>query len=82
MLEAILNIIKRDGYISRSKIAEELGIDEKIISDGIDQLIRMGYLTQESTSSDCNTFCKSCPSAKSCSKEIVKTFKLTEKRKK
>ena len=82
MLEAILNIIKRDGYISRSKIAEELGIDEDIISDGIDQLIRMGYLTEDTTGEDCQSFCTNCPFAKNCSKEIVKTFKLTQKGKK
>ena len=79
MLQDILKIITRDGYISRTQIAEELKVDLNIIDEGISQLLRMGYLEEERTGENCSTFCGNCPFAKNCNKEIVKTFKLSEK---
>ena len=49
----------------------ELGITEAVVADGIDQLVRMGYLTEEETGQGCATTCKSCPFANTCGKEIV-----------
>lgn len=79
MLEDILRIINRDRYISRSMIARELKIGEEMVDEGISQLSRMGYILEEESGEDCSTFCANCPLAKSCNKEIVKTFKISSK---
>lgn len=79
MLQDILKIINRDSYISKTRIARELNIHEGVVEDAINRLVEMGYLSEEKTSADCADSCKGCPFAKSCNKEIVKAFKLSEK---
>ncbi|MFA5536507.1 MAG: winged helix-turn-helix domain-containing protein [Bacillota bacterium] len=79
MLKDILRIINRDGLISRTILADELNLTQAVVDDGIDQLLRMGYLLEEKTGENCSTFCTSCPFAKNCSKEIIKTFQISEK---
>lgn len=79
MLGNILRIINRDGYISRAMLAGELNIPEEIINEGINQLLRMGYIFQEETGQDCATFCVKCSFAKNCNKEIIKTFAISNK---
>ncbi|NMA94836.1 MAG: hypothetical protein GX974_02205 [Clostridiales bacterium] len=79
MLEDILKIINRDGYISRSMIASELNIPQGLVDDGIGELLRMGHILEEETGEDCVTFCANCPFAKNCSKEIVQSYKISDK---
>lgn len=79
MLEDILKIIDRDGYISRTAIGGELGLSKDIIDDGFNQLVRLGYLIEEETSQGCNVSCGNCPFAKTCSKDIITTYKVTAK---
>ena len=79
MLQDILKIINRDRYISKSMIAKELNLPLEVIEDGINQLLRMGYIVEEETGQGCATACGNCPYAKSCSKEIVKTFEISSK---
>ena len=79
MLKDMLRIIKRDGYIARARIADELNISEGMVDDGMIQLLRMGYLIEEKTGTDCPTACSKCPYAKSCNKEIVKSFRISDK---
>ncbi len=79
MLDRILRIIDRDGYISRSRLAGELNLPREMIDEGIGQLIRMGYLVEENTAEGCSTICAKCPFAKNCGKEIVKIFKISGK---
>ncbi|NMB32906.1 MAG: winged helix-turn-helix transcriptional regulator [Clostridium sp.] len=79
MLKNILKIIDRDGYISRTQLARELGISKEMVDEGMNQIMRMGYLQEEKTGIDCSTTCAGCPFAKSCSKEIVRGFKISER---
>ncbi len=79
MLKNILNIVNRDGYISRSRIAAELNTTKEVIDQGIHQLLKMEYLLEENTGADCSTICAKCPFANNCSKEIVRTFKILNK---
>ncbi|NLA25894.1 MAG: hypothetical protein GX878_00715 [Firmicutes bacterium] len=79
MLKGILKIINRDGYISRSRLAKELGVVQDVVDDGMAQLLRMGYLVEEERGADCATSCANCPFARNCSKEIVKVFKISDK---
>ena len=79
MLKDILKIIHRDGFFSRRMLAQELSLSEEMIDDGINQLVRMGYLLEEETGADCVSICSGCAFAKNCNKEIVKTFKISDK---
>jgi hypothetical protein len=77
MLKDILKIIDRDGYISRVQLARELNVNKEIIDDGIEQLLRMGFLVEEETGDNCASYCSKCLFAKSCNKEIVKTYRMS-----
>ncbi|HHT50809.1 MAG TPA: winged helix-turn-helix domain-containing protein [Eubacteriaceae bacterium] len=79
MLKEILRIINREGYISIVSIAKELNISGQLVEDGVKQLVRMCYILEEKTGEDCSTFCGNCPFAKNCSKEIVKTYNISDK---
>lgn len=71
--------MKRDGLLARSSISAELKTSKEMVDDAIGQLLRMGYLAEDKTSEGCADFCSTCPFAKNCQKEIVKTFKITGK---
>ena len=79
MLMEILKIIERDGFIKRESIASELDVMVEIVDDGLDQLVRMGFLKEEATGESCSSFCSKCPFANNCSKDVVKTYSLTNK---
>lgn len=79
MLKDILKVINRDGYLSRSMLAKELGLSEDMIDEGINQLQRMGYIIKEETGESCSTACVNCPFAKTCNKDIITTYKISEK---
>ncbi|MCK9177054.1 MAG: FeoC-like transcriptional regulator [Clostridiales bacterium] len=78
MLKDILMIIDRDRKISRSHISRELNIEDTLVDDGISQLIRMGFILEEA-GADCVVACSNCPFIKSCQKEIVKIFQISQK---
>ncbi|NMB06806.1 MAG: winged helix-turn-helix transcriptional regulator [Tissierellia bacterium] len=79
MLKKILFEIKNMGYISISNIAHKLNMSEELIEDGINQLIRMGYIKENENTNSCNTSCGNCPYANTCNKTFVKTMEITEK---
>lgn len=79
MLGDLLRIISRGGYISRFQLAGELNVFKEMVDEGIDQLLRMGYLLAENTGEGCSTFCTKCPYAENCNKEIVKVFRISAK---
>ncbi len=79
MIKEILRIIDRDGYISKTQIAHELGTSSGMVDAIISQLLETGYLLYESTGENCSTICAKCPFAQNCSKEIIKIFKMSDK---
>lgn len=79
MLKDILMIIDRDRKISRSHISREINIEDTLVDDGISQLIRMGFILEEEAGADCVVACSNCPFIKSCQKEIVKIFQISQK---
>ena len=79
ILKDILEIINKDGYISRTQISEKLNIPKESVDEGINHLLRMEYLIKEDTGEGCTTFCVNCPFSKNCSKEVIKTFKISNK---
>lgn len=79
MLVNILRIIDREGYISRSQIARELNIYKDMVAEGIDELLRRGYLVKEGGVESCSAGCAGCTAAEKCDQEVVKVFKISEK---
>jgi len=79
LLKELLVEIKNSNYISKSNIAIKLNKPVELIEDGFQQLIRMGYISEEDNLNSCNSYCGSCPYAKTCNKMPVKTMKITEK---
>ena len=79
MLKDMLTAINKSGYLSRSKLAQELRVPEAVIDQGIANLIQMGYLIKEETGESCPTTCGSCPFAKTCGKEILTIYRMSDK---
>lgn len=79
MLKEILDEIKNSDYISKSNISQSLNVSEDLIDEGFDQLIRMGYIREETSGSSCTIECSGCAYAKSCGHIPVKTVVITEK---
>lgn len=79
MLKDILQRISQEGYLSASSLARELQTSAPAVESGVEQLIRMGYLAREVTGRDCTVACAGCPYAVSCSKDILTTYKITDK---
>lgn len=79
MLKEILKIINSSGYLSNRELAKQLGVTEEVIAGAIKQLIDMDYLKKEEKGAACSTACARCPYAKSCNKDILETYQITEK---
>ncbi len=79
MLKDILKKVNDEGYFSKSALAKSLNSSEQTVEEALNQLVRMGYLIKEETSQTCATACSTCPMAKSCGKEIVQMYRLTDK---
>ena len=79
MLRELLAAIERDQLLSKSKLATELRVPEAVIDQALHQLIRMDYLVREQGGAPCPVSCGSCPLAASCGKEILVTYRITEK---
>lgn len=82
MLKKTLNLIDETSLYSDLYISEELDISKDMANDLVENLIRMGYLVEDTASPNCETTCRSCPYAKSCGTMPLKTFKISPKGKK
>lgn len=78
MLKDILRELNSSGAFSISKIAASLNLTEEIVQDGIDQLVRMGYLKEDLAYPSCSGKCNGCAAA-NCKIIPIKTFSITEK---
>ncbi|MFA5586418.1 MAG: FeoC-like transcriptional regulator [Saccharofermentanales bacterium] len=79
MLREMLAAIQRDQMLSKGKLAAELNVSEAVIDQAITQLIRMDYLVREQSGTVCPASCMSCPMASACGKELLVTYRVTEK---
>ena len=80
MLRELLVEIQNLVVLSNKKeMAVKFNKPVELIEDGFEQLIRMGYISQDDDLNNCNSSCGNCPYSKSCNKMPVKTIKLTEK---
>ena len=78
MLKDVLKEISRAKVFSISVIAKTLNITEALIEEAIEQLSRMGYITEDMGSPTCETKCSGC-SVTSCNTIPLKTLSITEK---
>ena len=85
MLIKILKSLAKGGRYSNKLMATELGVDESLVQQMIDNLIRMGYIEKEKINS-CGDGCGSCSSKGSCGSDThsieINIWKVTEKGKK
>lgn len=79
MLKEMLKIIRADGYISNAALAKKLDVAEDVAADGIEQLVRMGYLIKDKNEDMCRSNCGACPYVSSCTDKIVQTYRISEK---
>lgn len=78
MLKNILKEIYTSEVFSKSNISNSLNISEEMLENGIEQLIRMGYLIEEMGSPICESKCNTCAYSK-CKTIPVKMFTVSEK---
>ena len=78
LLKEVLKSMDETGTLVKNKMSKDLNISEDFLDDLIEQLIRMGYLTEDLGSPTCETKCKSCPLA-SCNTTPVKRYQISEK---
>jgi len=78
MLKELLAHINGDGYFSKPLLARTLNISEAMIDEALSQLLRMGYMKEE-TPVSCTDGCSGCAFAAFCHKELVKMYQLTDR---
>lgn len=78
MLKEVLKEIRDSNVFSKALIGKNLNISESMVEDLTNQLIRMGYLSQDLGSPTCNSKCAGC-SISSCKTIPIKIISLTEK---
>lgn len=78
MLEEILRYIYENRMYSKSKIAQDLNLEEGLVEQGLNQLLNMGYLQEDQMSQSCSSNCSTCPLS-SCDLNRINTYTLTEK---
>ena len=78
MLKNVLREISMAKVFSASVIAKNLNITEALVDEAIEQLSRMGYITEDMGSPTCETKCSGC-SISSCNVTPLKTLSITKK---
>ena len=78
MIKDILKEISIAHVLDTSKIAKKLNISIALVEQAIEQLSRMGYISEDMGSHSCETKCSSCPLA-NCDSIPLRTLTITEK---
>lgn len=58
MLERLLRILAQGGVHSRGELAGALGVSENLLEQGIQHLVRLGYL--QASGDECRGTCSGC----------------------
>lgn len=77
MLVNVLKEIYKAKVFSRNKIAANLNITESSLDQMIEQLVRMGYISEDMGSPSCETKCIGC--SVTCHANPIKMLSVTEK---
>ena len=78
MLKDVLKEISIARIFSKQVIAQNLNKTEALVEEAIEQLSRMGYITEDMGSPTCETKCSGC-SISSCNVTPLKTLSITDK---
>lgn len=78
MLKDVLKAISVAKVFSVPAIAKDLDLSEDMVEAAIEQLGRMGYITEDMGSPTCETKCSGC-SLSSCNTIPLKTISITDK---
>lgn len=78
MLKDVLKEISIAKAFSQSAIAKNLDISEAMVEGAIEELSRMGYITEDMGSPTCETKCSGC-SISSCNTPPLRTLSITHK---
>ena len=81
MLKGILNKIYTAEVFSKPNISKELNISEEMLESGVEQLVRMGYVSEDMGSPTCESKCSSCAYSR-CTTIPIRMFTVTNKGKK
>ena len=81
MLKGILKEIYSAEVFSKSNMSKELNISEDMLESGVQQLVRMGYLSEDMGSPTCESKCSSCAYSK-CTTIPIRMFTITDQGKK
>ncbi len=78
MLKDLLAEVAQADYLSKSNLARKLEQPLGLIEDGLEQLVRLGYLKMDEGPQNCELPCGKCPYASVCKTTPPKTMILTE----
>lgn len=78
MLKNILKEIHSSEMFSKPNISKELNISEEMLESGVEQLVRMGYLSEDMGSPTCESKCSSCAFSR-CTTIPIRMFTITDK---
>ncbi len=78
MLKNVLKEINESKVFSKSSIGKNLNISESMVNELVNQLIRMGYLSEDLGSPTCQAKCSGC-AISNCNAIPIKMISITEK---
>ncbi len=78
MLKNVLNEVNNSKFFSKALIGRNLNISETMVDELINQLVRMGYLSEDIGSPTCQSKCAGC-SISNCKTIPIKMISITEK---
>ncbi|TJX14752.1 hypothetical protein E9840_04975 [Tissierella creatinini] len=78
MLKNVLKEINESKIFSKSSIGKNLNISESMVNELANQLIRMGYLSEDLGSPTCQGKCSGC-AISNCKTIPIKMISITEK---
>jgi hypothetical protein len=79
LLKELLVEIDQADYVSKERLAVILGQSVSRIEDGLAELVRLGYLSQDNGLNCADLPCGKCPYVSMCHRDPLKTWEITDK---
>jgi hypothetical protein len=79
VLKDLLAEVAKADYLSKLSLAQKLEQPVGLIEDGLEQLVRLGYLKEDGGLQNCELPCGKCPYASMCQTTPIKMMALTKK---
>ncbi len=81
MLKDLLKEMSQSKIYSKKVLANKLNTNENMVNEGLNHLMRMGYIANDVIGGSCDLKCAGCP-IKTCSLNPINTLVITDKGKK